>query len=131
MNFGTEVAEERGGDMSKDIEVAGSSLLAAGVPLLARKRVLVGTFYSEPRAPYRSSARSQKPRAISQKPQLQLNNPPLECDGDRLGPIGDRQLPENTADVQLHRPLGDVERRRDLPISFSPDEQSQNIEFTR
>jgi hypothetical protein len=41
---------------------------------------------------------------------LQLNNSPLQGDGDGLCSVRNGQFSENTADVQLHRAFGDVQR---------------------
>src|SRR4051794_24672734 len=89
---------------------------------------------SWPRVAGFSMTSSDYPEANSQEPPastmaLKLNYSPLQRDGDGLGAVHDRELSENAADVELHRALGDVQRRRDLSITFSADQQSQHVEF--
>ena len=46
-----------------------------------------------------------------------------------LGTITQRQLVEDVRDVVLNRPLGDLERLADLPITRSPRQITQDLAF--
>lgn len=52
-------------------------------------------------------------------------------DGGRLGAVHHAQLVEDAGDVGLHGPPSDKQRRGDLAVGASRNEQPENIHFAR
>src|SRR6185436_8089662 len=60
---------------------------------------------------------------------IELDDAPMKRNGDRLGPVGDPQLPQDAAHMELDRALGDVQRRSDLPVAPPPHEEPEDVQL--